>query len=305
MDNMTDKKIYYGRGEITETKGPCLGSFEESSPWKNANVSFYWINFDFPFYHGHKDWELLIVLNDQILHRVNGEDRLMPPGSACLIGPKDKHALFYPNRKQNQFQGVCFPIRDSYMKELFDLLSPAIYQDISTTPDSLYFTLSPNALDKYTDALLGIQTPYNANTPETEQQCNLIFVEILLKLLKQRQTTSTIPLVLKPLIQRLSNPLITNEEVKESQKELPYSYPQLTRIFKKHMNCTITQYVNRTKLQYSKELLTNTNMSLMEISNTLHIESTSYFHNLFKRYFDITPAEYRKLSAHTDIDPQE
>ena len=305
MDKRTDKKIFYGRGEISETEGPCFGSFEESSPWKNANVSFYWINFDFAFYHGHKDWELLIVLNDQILHRINGEERLLSPGTACLVGPKDKHALFYPNRTKNQFQGVCFPIRDDYMRQLLQLISPTLYDDICSTPEALYFTLSPSSLEKYTDALLGIQTPYNEGTPETEQQCNLLFLDILLKFLKQRQTGSTIPSVLKPLVQQLNNPLITNEEVKEAQKELPYSYPQLTRIFKKHMNCTITQYVNRAKLQYSKELLANTNMSLMEISNTLHIESTSYFHNLFKRYFDITPAEYRKLSAHTDIDPQE
>ncbi len=305
MDNTAKKKIYYEVGDITETKGPPIGSFEASAPWRDANVSFYWVNFEFPFYHGHKDWELLIVLNDHILHRINGEDKLLSPGSACLIGPKDKHAIFYPNREKNEFQGVCFPIRDSYMKQLLPLLSPAIYQDLSTTPDSLYFTLSPNALEKYTYALLDIQTPYNQCTPEMEQQCNLIFCEILLKFLEQRKTGTIIPPVLKPLIQRLSNPLITNEEVKAAQRELPYSYPQLTRIFKKYMHCTITQYVNRVKLQYSKELLANTNMSLMEIVTSLHIESTSHFHSLFKRHFQITPAEYRRQSMYTSIESQE
>lgn len=299
MENAIDKKIYPNVGDVTETKGPALGTFDQASPWKSANVSFYWLNFEFPFYHGHKDWELLIILNDHILHRINGEEKLLSPGTACLIGPKDKHAILYPNRTQNQFQAVCFPVREAYMRKLLSLFSPRTYQELSTTPEPLYFTLSPNALEKYTDALLEIQTYENENTPETEQRCTLLFWDILLKFFEQRQTGSSIPAVLKPLIQQLNNPLITAEEIKAAQRELPYSYPQLTRIFKKHMHCTITQYVNRAKLQYSKELLANTNMSLMEIANALHFESTSHFHNLFKKHFHITPAEYRKLSTYT------
>ena len=297
MDNTTDKKIYYGTAGIS---GSNLATFDASSPWKNADISFYWVNFEFPFYHGHKDWELFIVLNDHILHRINGEEKMMSPGMACLVGPKDQHALFYPKRAQNQFQGVCFPIREAYMKKLLMMLSPLCYQDLSTTPDPLYFNLSPLALEKYTDSLLNAQTNYNQSTPETELRCSIVFWEILLQLLEQRQASTAIPPVLKPLIQRLNNPLITNEEVKAAQKDLPYSYPQLTRIFKKHMHCTMTQYVNRTKLQYSKELLSNTNMSLTEIVNALHIESTSHFHNLFKTHFHITPAEYRKQATRAE-----
>ncbi len=302
MESTINKKIYYGYSSIDESD---LATFEAASPWKSADISFYWVNFEFPYYHGHKDWELLIVLNDHILHRINGKEKLLSPGMACLIGPKDKHALFYPNKTPNQFQAVSFPIRDDYMRKLLTLLSPISCQDIYTTPDALYFSLSPSALEKYTDTLLSIQTPYNESTPEAEQRCNLVFCEILLKLLEQRKMGATIPPMLKPLIQRLNNPLITNEEVKAAQKELPYSYPQLTRIFKKYMHCTITQYVNRAKLQYSKELLANTNMSLTEIVNSLHIESTSHFHSLFKRHFQITPAEYRRQSVCADIESQE
>lgn len=303
MNNSTeDKKIYFGSGGIKESE---LATFDAASPWKNADLSFYWVNFEFPYYHGHKDWELFIVLNDRILHRINGKEKMLSTGMACLVGPNDKHALFYPNRVKNDFHGVSFPIREHHMKKLLMLLSPLCYQDVYTASEPLYFTLSPLALEKYTDALLNAQTYYNQSTPESEQLCSLVFWEILLQLFEQRQTSAAIPPVLKPLIQRLNNPLITNDEVRAAQKDLPYSYPQLTRIFKKYMRCTITQYVNRNKLQYSKELLSNTNMSLMEICNALHIESTSHFHNLFKRHFNTTPAEYRKHSTPTNTERKE
>ena len=305
MENMVNKKIYIEIGEVTETKGPKVATFESASPWSNANVAFYWMNFEFPFYHGHKDWELFIVLNDHITHRINGKQQLLSMGTSCLVGPKDKHSILYPRGIQNQFQGVCFTLRDSYMRKVTELISPTLYEELCSTPEPLYFNLSPNALEKYTGILLEIQTYHNKSTPETERRCTLLFWELLLKLFEQRQNISSIPTVLKPLMQKLSNPLITNEEVKAAQKDLPYSYPQLTRIFKKYMHCTMTQYVNRTKLQYSKELLTNTNMSLMEITNALHIESPSHFHNLFKRHFHVTPAEYRKQSVYAKEESQE
>lgn len=297
MNETIKKKIYPYVGQLSEQPSNDLPktSFAHASPWKNANVSFYWVNFEYPLYHGHKDWELFIVLNDQIVHRVNGQEKILTVGTACLLGPKDRHAMLYPNRTKNQFQGVCFPVKDGYMKKLLSLYAPTLYDELCVTPEPLYFTLSPTALEHYSNTLLEIQTFENQSTPYTELQCSLIFSELLLKFLGQRLSESSIPPVLKPLIVQLNNPLITNEQIKSAQQELPYSYPQLTRIFKKHMHCTITQYVNRAKLQYAKELLSYTDMSLMEITNELNFESTSHFHNLFKRHFNMTPAEYRKL----------
>ena len=295
MDDKANKKIYPFLGRISERGRYTKTSFEQATYWKNANTSFYWSNFEYPLYHGHKDWELLIVLNDQILHKINGQEKILTAGTACLIGPKDSHALFYPNRIKNQFQAVTVIARDSYVRELLQLFSPRLYEELCSNPNPLYFTIPLNVVDKYTNMLLNIQTNKDAGTPYTEQQCNIIFSSLVLTFLEQQQQeVSAIPNVLKAFIRQLNNPLITNEQLKAAQLELPYSYPQLTRIFKKNMHCTITQYVNKTKLQYAKELLANTEMSLTEITNELHFESTSHFHSLFKKHFNITPTEYRR-----------
>ena len=296
MEEKKNKKIYPYLGNVHEKGRYRKSTFEQATPWKTANTAFYWMNFEYPLYHGHIDWELLIVLNGKMLHKINGKEKIITAGTACLIGPKDDHALFYPNREKNQFQGVTIMARDSYMRDVLALYSPTLYDELCADPNPLYFSLSHNSLEKYTDMLLNIQTHKNENTPYTEQQCNIIFSNIMLKFLEQQQEVSDIPPLLKSFIRQLNNPLITNEQIKAAQAEMPYSYPQLTRIFKKYMHCTITQYVNRTKLQYAKELLANTDMSLTEITNELNFESTSHFHSLFKKHFNITPAEYRRLN---------
>ena len=102
MEEKTNEKIYPTVGELSKRYTKL--TFTQAANWQNANTSFYWVNFEYPQYHGHTDWELVIVLNDEILHKINGTEKILTMGTACLIGPKDSHALFYPGRKKNQFQ---------------------------------------------------------------------------------------------------------------------------------------------------------------------------------------------------------
>ena len=102
MDEKTNEKIYPDVGKLPRRY--TKSTFTQAANWQNANTSFYWVNFEYPLYHGHSDWELMIILNGQIVHKINGKEQVLSAGTACLIGPKDSHALFYPQRKKNQFQ---------------------------------------------------------------------------------------------------------------------------------------------------------------------------------------------------------
>lgn len=68
----------------------------------------------------------------------------------------------------------------------------------------------------------------------------------------------------------------------------------LTRLFKEEMGVSISKYIMRYKMDIAKELLTNTDKTLAEISCFLGFSSQSYFQNIFKREFRETPLQYRK-----------
>ena len=95
-------------------------------------------------------------------------------------------------------------------------------------------------------------------------------------------------------MRQLNNPSLTKEEHIEAEKALPYSYSQLTRIFKKHFGCTITQYVNKIKMNYAKDLLGNTDIPISRITEELQFLSDAHFFTFFKKTFGCTPSEYRK-----------
>ena len=218
----------------------------------------------------------------------------MTAGMACIIGPKDQHAFFYPNRVKNQYQAICIAAQDKYVHNLLDMYSPTLYDEICSTEQPLYFSLSPNSLDKFTNMFLDIQTLENESTPYTEQQCNIIFSTILLKFIEQWQKGQSIPAVLKPLIQQLNNPLITSEQIKAAQQDLPYSYPQLTRIFKKHMHTTINDYILDLRMRHAAYLLSSTYMNVSQTADYLGFSSTGYFSRVFKQFYGVSPSEYQE-----------
>lgn len=289
----TLQKIYPPRGTLSNKNR--LATFDSATPWKDANVSFNWLNFDYPLSHGHTDWEILIVLQGEILHQINGTSTLLTPGMGCLIGPEDIHSFTYPKQQKNNFQGVCMLARDFYMQDFLKMYSLTLYEEILTHKNPLYFSISRNSLEKYTDILLSVQNyNYNEKT-HCQQQCNIVFTYLLLKLLEQQVSPLDIPNELKDFVRRLNNPSITKEELQNTINALPYSYSQLTRLFKKHLNCTITQYVNQVKMNYAKELLSNTEIPVSQIAEKLQFDSSAHFHTLFKKTFHRTPLEYRKL----------
>ena len=72
----------------------------------------------------------------------------------------------------------------------------------------------------------------------------------------------------------------------------------ISRKFKAELGFNISDFIVRKKLEEGKSLLAFTNKSISEISEYLCFSSQSYFQNLFKKQYHITPYEYRKQCQH-------
>ena len=69
----------------------------------------------------------------------------------------------------------------------------------------------------------------------------------------------------------------------------------LCRHFKNATGYTIFDYLLNVRLAKGKEYLSQTSMSVIKISEIVGFNSPSYFSNKFKKYYGISPTEYRKL----------
>ncbi|HQO58158.1 MAG TPA: helix-turn-helix domain-containing protein [Candidatus Omnitrophota bacterium] len=76
-------------------------------------------------------------------------------------------------------------------------------------------------------------------------------------------------------------------------EETGLSYHYLSRLIKKVLKTSFTQYLNRIRLQVASRLLQNKSLSVTEIAYACGYEDPGYFCKLFKKGYGQTPGFYR------------
>ena len=77
-------------------------------------------------------------------------------------------------------------------------------------------------------------------------------------------------------------------------KEVCLSPTYFSRLFKKEMKSTFSEYLNRIRVWHAKNLLLNNNLSLADIAQMVGFEDQSYFSKVFKKETKITPLKFRE-----------
>ncbi len=72
------------------------------------------------------------------------------------------------------------------------------------------------------------------------------------------------------------------------------SYSYFSRSFKQIMNMSFKEYINYLKINEAQRLLLTTGKSITDISLELGFSSSSHFINVFKKYKNCSPKQYKK-----------
>ena len=76
--------------------------------------------------------------------------------------------------------------------------------------------------------------------------------------------------------------------------ELYLNNAYVSRLFKKETGSTLTEFVNRKRIEHALLLLNTTNMQIQIIAQHCGISDVNYFTKLFKKQIGKTPKEYRE-----------
>ncbi|MDY0010201.1 MAG: AraC family transcriptional regulator, partial [Candidatus Izemoplasmatales bacterium] len=68
----------------------------------------------------------------------------------------------------------------------------------------------------------------------------------------------------------------------------------LSRLFKKEMGLTISEYIINAKIEEAKTLLKETDYNVLDIAVLLNFANSSHFSNSFKKITGMAPSDYRK-----------
>lgn len=81
-------------------------------------------------------------------------------------------------------------------------------------------------------------------------------------------------------------------------RQTGYTENYLSKKFKRETSLTPNEYIRRQRLEQAAFLLRTTQDDVQNISERLQFCSQSYFADHFRRYFGVTPTEYRKQETH-------
>ena len=87
--------------------------------------------------------------------------------------------------------------------------------------------------------------------------------------------------------------ILKNPSIDDCLKYINKGRTSFLTTFKNEVGITLGKYITKTRLNETKNLLDYTNLSILDISLIYNFSSQSYFQNLFKKEFGLTPLSYR------------
>jgi two-component system, response regulator YesN len=96
------------------------------------------------------------------------------------------------------------------------------------------------------------------------------------------------------IINYINNNFCDNIKLETIAPLFGYNSSYLGKIFNKRMGESFNSYIDRTRINLSKNLLLQNDLKVYEISEQVGYNNVDYFHKKFKKYVGFSPAEYRK-----------
>ena len=98
----------------------------------------------------------------------------------------------------------------------------------------------------------------------------------------------------KYLKEYVENNYIYDITMQEAAEEMGYSDAYFSKLFKQYFNQNFTAYLTEYRIKKAKELLSNTNNSIKDISRMVGYTDSNYFAKIFKRIVGEIPSKYRE-----------
>lgn len=244
--------------------------------------------------HTHTYFEIVYVLSGTIEHQCYNHRKLLSRGSMFLLRPNDVHCF--------KRLGVDCCHRDIMIpKPLFraccDFLEKTLYDRI-VQRSSIYETeIEEEQILYFENILTHINDVSAEDSAYSETLILAAVVTLLSAFLRKRENLmgSAYPEWFQRLLDKFNKLEYLQGGIPSLIDDLSYNQIYICRVFKKFMNCTMTDYLNHARLKCAESFLRFTNQPISMIIDKIGFSSLSHFNTLFKKKYGVSPHRYRTL----------
>ncbi len=229
--------------------------------------------------HHHSDFELHMVVKGCHTYDIDGKEVTLTQGEYLLICPLTTHRFVCADEQTQRYSltfSIDFPISCRYRQG----------------------PLSDRMLDRLQFSVEEAEHKYEGSEVLLEGAVAEMILTILRQVgYKERAIPSSCEEgnTTLALAKRYIEDNITRAPSVAAVAAYCYlSAKQLTRIFYAHTALSPAEYITRVRLQYIQKALTDSTLSLSEISERFSFSSEYYFSSYIKKHLGMPPSEYRK-----------
>lgn len=112
-----------------------------------------------------------------------------------------------------------------------------------------------------------------------------------------RDGADPLPKMIEKALHYLDKHIYEDIFVANIAKDVGCSGEHLSRLFKKHCNITLMEYVTKERISIAKDMLMHSNCKVREIALVLRFSSVAHFCNVFREIDGLTPSEWREANC--------
>ena len=240
--------------------------------------------------HAHEDcFQITFVFQGKIKVKCNNEEFVAEKNHLLIILPGVNHWIYALDTSPYLYRQMSADIvKSATNRQLYSILESTFKNHctlIEVTPPSKSFSQLVNILKKL--------TPFAVNQVVNTLEA-LIFEAIETYTTTQRKKKIN----LQDIIAQNNPETLTVQKLLEITN---YSRSQLERISKEELGCNLKDYLLKFRIMKICSYLTETNLSMEEISEKMNLCDSSHLVTFFKRNMGITPGQYRRNNRSGDV----
>ncbi|HEY3999400.1 MAG TPA: AraC family transcriptional regulator [Candidatus Xenobia bacterium] len=236
--------------------------------------------------HTHDFAEIMLVLEGNGLHRINGRRESLAAGDLVFVQPTDHHSIEGTMR----FVNVAFPV------DLWDRFTAlAGGQAASTHLRGQRHRTATNAFRQALEAY--------CHGPTRLDLCRF-FIDVVHCTAPVPAPYAGYPDWLADACERMHLGEHLRQGLPEFIRLCGRSGAHLSRTLQRLSGLTPTQYVNQLRLRQASVLLTTTDQAVVDVALECGFENLSHFYHGFTTLFGEPPHQYRMRSAHQILPPE-
>ena len=247
--------------------------------------------------HKHDSPEIGLLLSGSLTHVVNNEEQEIKQSSLFFIRPNDTH--YFQKSKSSTCELITFSFNLDLLLDLSEYLEDDYFMwhfTESVLPP--VFKLSDRETDAVSNELLMINQLLATNLTRVRIKIILskLFTTYFLDF-KNLEHRYIIPEWFLALCTKMNTQKNLQLGLVAMKKHANCTQEHLCKVFRNYINKTPTEFINELRMKQAKILLQESSMEIYEIGQELGISSLSRFYYLFKKYYGVPPAQYKKNTS--------